>query len=90
MQNIDIVQILKNIKRNRWKQFKKEIMEAICGVIIYHTWRARNWRRFRDICVHAEDAVTQIKKKISERLHLLSGSKKASKCRHFIHHLLCN
>ena len=87
MQNIDIVQILKNIKRNRWKQFKKEIMEAICGVIIYHTWRARNWRRFRDICVHAEDAVTQIKKKISERLHLLSSSKKVSKCRQFIQHL---
>ncbi|KAG5612967.1 hypothetical protein H5410_024248 [Solanum commersonii] len=47
-------------------QFKKEIMAAICGAIIYHTWRARNWRRFRDICVHMEEAVTQIKKEISE------------------------
>ncbi|XP_049406353.1 uncharacterized protein LOC125870027 [Solanum stenotomum] len=49
--NIGIVQVLKNIKGNRLKQFKKEIMAAICGTIIYHTWRARNWRRFRDIYV---------------------------------------
>ncbi|WMV26467.1 hypothetical protein MTR67_019852 [Solanum verrucosum] len=88
--NIGIVQVLENIKGNRWKQFKKEIMAAICGAIIYHTWRARNWRRFRDIRVHTEEAVTQIKKEISERLHLLSSSKRANKCRHFIQHLLCN
>ncbi|KAH0689774.1 hypothetical protein KY289_017132 [Solanum tuberosum] len=88
--NIGIVQVLKNIKGNRWKQFKKEIMATICGAIIYHTWRARNWRRFRDICVHTKEAVTQIKKEISERLHLLGSSKRANKCRHFIQHLLCN
>jgi len=27
--NIGIVQVLENIKGNRWKQFKKEIMTAI-------------------------------------------------------------
>uniref|UniRef100_M1BMY4 Uncharacterized protein n=1 Tax=Solanum tuberosum TaxID=4113 RepID=M1BMY4_SOLTU len=63
-------------------------MAAICGDIIYHTWRARKWRRFKDKRVHTEEAVTQINKEIIERLHLVV--QRAKKCRHFIQHLLCN
>lgn len=33
-------------KMKHWKQFK-EIMAAICGAILYHTWRARNWKKFK-------------------------------------------
>jgi len=73
-----------------WVQFKKEIMAVICGAVLYHTWRARNWKKFKGRNVHTEEVVLQIKKEVIGRLSLLNKSKKAHKCRDFIQHLLCN
>ncbi|KAG5594742.1 hypothetical protein H5410_035974 [Solanum commersonii] len=42
MTNNGIKQVLEKAKRKHWKQFQKETFAAICGAILYHTWRARN------------------------------------------------
>ncbi|XP_047267987.1 formate dehydrogenase isoform X3 [Capsicum annuum] len=34
-----------------WRQLKEEIVAALCGVLIYYTWQARNWKLFRHINV---------------------------------------
>ncbi|XP_070049913.1 uncharacterized protein [Nicotiana tomentosiformis] len=38
----DVAMVLRSIKKEKWKQFKKEIVAAILEAIIYHTWKARN------------------------------------------------
>ncbi|WMV56909.1 hypothetical protein MTR67_050294 [Solanum verrucosum] len=85
-----ITRMLDKIKVKHWVQFKKEIMAAICGAALYHTWRARNWKKFKGRNVHTEEVVLQIKKEVIGRLSLLNKSKQAHKCRDFIQHLLCN
>jgi len=90
MQINGITRMLDKIKVKHWVQFKKEIMAAICGAVLYHTWRARNWKKFKGRNVHTEEVVLQIKKEVIGRLSLLNKSKKAHKCRDFIQHLLCN
>lgn len=71
-------------------QFKKEIMEAICGAILYHSWKARNWNKVKGKNVQIEEGVRQIKKEIIERIYLLNNSKKAHNCRDFIQNIICN
>ncbi|XP_049406369.1 uncharacterized protein LOC125870045 [Solanum stenotomum] len=81
---------LDGIKEKHWKQFKKETIATISGAVLYHTWRARNWKKYKGKNVNTKDAVIQIKKEITERIQFLSNSKKAQRCRGFIQHLLCN
>ncbi|WMV12323.1 hypothetical protein MTR67_005708, partial [Solanum verrucosum] len=85
--NNEIKQVLECIKVKHWKQFQKEVVAAISGAILYHTWRARNWKKFNRKSVHREEVVTQIKKELIERLYFLSKSKKARNCSFFIQHL---
>lgn len=73
LQNNGIKQTLKRIMLTHWKKFKKETIAATCGAILYHIWRARNWKKFKGKTVHTEEAATQIKKKIMEKLQLLSN-----------------
>ncbi|KAL3369675.1 hypothetical protein AABB24_010164, partial [Solanum stoloniferum] len=84
MTNNGIKQVLERTKRKHWKQFQKETFAAICGAILYHTWRARNWKKFKGKHVHTEEAVAQIKKEIIERVQFFSSSRKAQKCKRFI------
>ncbi|XP_049368638.1 uncharacterized protein LOC125833517 [Solanum verrucosum] len=88
--NNGIKQFLDGIKEKHWKQFKKETIAAISGAVLYHTWRARNWKKYKGKNVNTKDAVIQIKTEITERIQFLSNSKKAQRCRGFIQHLLCN
>ncbi|KAJ8535652.1 hypothetical protein K7X08_023372 [Anisodus acutangulus] len=44
--------VLGRTKGKHWPQFKKEVLAAIWSAMIYHTWRARNWRLFRGIIAH--------------------------------------
>ncbi|KAK4733827.1 hypothetical protein R3W88_008088 [Solanum pinnatisectum] len=62
--NNGIKQVLERIKRKHWKQFQKETIAALCGAILYHTWRARNWKKFKGKHVHTEEVVSQIKKRL--------------------------
>ncbi|XP_070049962.1 uncharacterized protein [Nicotiana tomentosiformis] len=66
VQEGDFKPILKRIKRKHWKQFKKEVIAAINGAVIYHTWRAQNFKKFQGKNVHRIEIVTQIKKEITE------------------------
>ncbi|XP_070026076.1 serine/threonine-protein phosphatase 7 long form homolog [Nicotiana sylvestris] len=36
------------LKRRRCPHLKKEVIAAIWSVTLYHIWRARNWKSFRD------------------------------------------
>lgn len=74
MQRLGIIQSLVWLKRRHWSRLKKEIATAIWGAIIYHTWRSRNSKQFKDANVNRETIVTQIKQEIKERL----GQKKCS------------
>ncbi|KAG5601808.1 hypothetical protein H5410_033178 [Solanum commersonii] len=78
------LQVLERTKRKHWKQFQKETFAAICRAILYHTRRARNWKKFKGKHVHTEEAVAQIKKEIIERVQFFSSSRKAQKCKQFI------
>ncbi|KAH0688896.1 hypothetical protein KY289_016254 [Solanum tuberosum] len=60
-----ITRMLEKIKVKHWVQFKKEIMAAICGAVLYHTWRARNWKKFKGRNVHTEELLPK-KKYVAE------------------------
>lgn len=60
------------------------------GAILYHTWRARKWKKFNRKSVHRKEVVTQIKKDLIERLYFLSKSKKPRNYSFFIQHLKYN
>lgn len=30
-----------------WRQLKKELVAAMYGAAIYHTWEARNWNHYK-------------------------------------------
>lgn len=64
-------------------------MAAICGAILYHTWRARNWKIFQRRTVQSTDIVTQIKEETVHRIEMLNSSKRAYRSRGFIHRILC-
>ncbi|WMV36290.1 hypothetical protein MTR67_029675 [Solanum verrucosum] len=51
--------VLERIKQKNRKQFKKEIVAAIWGTSIYHTWRVRNWVLFRRVHVHTDIVIAQ-------------------------------
>lgn len=76
-----------NLKNKQGKQFKKEILAAVWGVVIYHTWRATNWKMFQRKHVQPDEVIAHIKRDIIYRIDLLSGPKKAIRCRGFNHRL---
>ncbi|WMV23227.1 hypothetical protein MTR67_016612 [Solanum verrucosum] len=82
-----IRQVLENIKKKHWRKFQKEVIAACYGAVLYHTWHARNWKKFRNKYVHIIETVAQIKKEIGERIRLLSKTKRAQNCRSFIREL---
>lgn len=84
MQKKGINQSLVCFKRRHWSQIKKEIATAIWGVIINHTWRARNLKQFKDENVHRETVVTEIKQEIKERIDHIKCSKRAQRSSFFI------
>lgn len=48
--------------------------------MINHTWRARNWKIFRNIHVNTSFAIAQIQREIKERIYILRRSKRAHRC----------
>ena len=63
--------ILNRLRRKNWKQFHKELIAALCGAMIYHVWRARNWKLFKGITINTDMSVTQIKKEFVDRLEVV-------------------
>ncbi|KAH0769592.1 hypothetical protein KY290_013573 [Solanum tuberosum] len=57
-------QVLLEIRRKHWKAIQKEIIAAVWGAMIYHTWRARNWKLFKGRTVHTNSVIKQIKEEI--------------------------
>lgn len=70
-----------------WRQLKEEIVAALCGVLIYYTWQARNWKLFRHINVNSEFVVTQIQRELKERLTMVPNCRKVRRCQSLIHRL---
>ncbi|KAM3219263.1 hypothetical protein P3L10_023794 [Capsicum annuum] len=88
VQHKDVQQVLINIQRKHWKKFMKEAVATLHGAIIYHTWRARNWKRYKGKAVNIDEVITMIKKELLERINLHRNSKKAQRCRNWIQHLV--
>lgn len=82
-------QSLQWIKSRNWRQFKKEVVAAICGALVYYTWQARNWKIFRQTTVNNGGIVTQIQRELRERVSMISSARKVSKCPCLIHRI-CN
>ncbi|KAK4730417.1 hypothetical protein R3W88_023405 [Solanum pinnatisectum] len=73
----EVRQVLTRIKRKHWRQFYKEVVAAVWSAIVYHTWRARNWKLYRGTIVNSEIVVAQIKIEFTKGMTLFKGSKKA-------------
>lgn len=58
------------IQNRHRRQFKKEVATTVLGVMIYHTWRARNWKQFQAVTVDKELVITQIQKDKENQLVL--------------------
>lgn len=56
-------------------------MVVICGAVIYYTWSAQNWRKYKEKHVNTDEVVTHIRKQLIERLSMYSKSNKAQNCR---------
>ncbi|WMV08827.1 hypothetical protein MTR67_002212 [Solanum verrucosum] len=63
-----VKQTLQWLKRRNWKKFHKEVETAIFGALIYHTWKARNWKILRNLIIQAEEVGNQIQKEVKERI----------------------
>ncbi|KAH0649553.1 hypothetical protein KY285_034801 [Solanum tuberosum] len=50
----EVRQVLERIERKHWRQFYKEVVAAVWSAIVYHTWRARNWKLYRGTIVKSE------------------------------------
>lgn len=46
------------------------------GAMVYHTWRAKNWKIYRAVNVQKEQVITQIKKEFIDRIGRFRESKK--------------
>lgn len=80
-------QVLLEIRRKHWKAIQKEIIAAVWGAMIYHTWRARNWKLFKGRTVHTNSVIKQIKKEMLQRLTIPYLYKKLQRCRDLMHTL---
>nr|XP_016463101.1 PREDICTED: uncharacterized protein LOC107786164 [Nicotiana tabacum] len=86
----DFKQVLESFKRKQWPRLKKELMTAIWGALLHHTWKARNWKLFKGINVHRSEIVSQIKKDVVVRLESYRTSRRARRCRGLVYKLLRN
>lgn len=50
----EVQRTLERIKRQQWTSLKKEVVVAIRGAVVYHTWKARNWKMFMGVNVHED------------------------------------
>lgn len=75
--------------QRKWRKMKKEIMVAVWGAMIYHTWKARNWRIFRQIHVNTQFTITQIQEEVRDRLGVLQANKKVENVKDVLLKLGC-
>lgn len=78
--DLSVQQMLIWVKRRRWSQFqfKKALVTAIWGAMIYHTWKARNWKHFKETSMPPELVVAQVQKEVRERIDQVRNTKRAS------------
>ncbi|XP_009778125.1 uncharacterized protein [Nicotiana sylvestris] len=79
--------VLQCIKKKKWKKFQRELVAATWGAMVYHTWKARNWKLFKGIHAQAAGIVIQIKREILARVDTISSPQKAHRCMNFIEKL---
>ncbi|XP_019263377.1 PREDICTED: uncharacterized protein LOC109241112 [Nicotiana attenuata] len=70
------------IQRRNWKQVQKEMVAAVWGAMIYHTWQARNWRIFRNITINREFTIAKIQQEVKIRLDSMRNTCRARKCQY--------
>ncbi|KAH0752237.1 hypothetical protein KY285_005385 [Solanum tuberosum] len=74
---------LEMIKLKHWKKFKKEVVTAIWGAIVYHIWKARNWKHFKGVQIQYTDIVEGIIRELIARIDMHKNTKRAHRCRSF-------
>ncbi|XP_060195301.1 uncharacterized protein LOC132624556 [Lycium barbarum] len=84
-----VQQTLQQIKQKRWSKFKREIVAAGYGAVIYHIWRLRNGKIFKGQIVHRDFVMQQIKMIVRERISMFRDYKTARKCAWFLARI-CN
>ncbi|WMV22135.1 hypothetical protein MTR67_015520 [Solanum verrucosum] len=75
--------ILELIKKKHWKKFKKEVVAALWGAMVYHIWKARNWKQFKGVSLQYSDMVKEITREIVGRIEMYKDSKRAIRSRSF-------
>ncbi|KAH0640651.1 hypothetical protein KY285_037237 [Solanum tuberosum] len=64
MTTIDLSPTLEMIRKKHWKKFKKEVIAALWGAMVYHVWKARNWKHFKGTSIQHADIVGNITREI--------------------------
>ncbi|PHT30373.1 hypothetical protein CQW23_30037 [Capsicum baccatum] len=54
LQRGNVNQVLARIRGERWASIQKEVVAAIWSALVYHTWRARNWKIVRRQIIRGE------------------------------------
>ncbi|XP_015161941.1 uncharacterized protein [Solanum tuberosum] len=85
----DLKITLELIKLKHWRRFKKQVIAAVLGAMVYHIWKARNWKQFKKVQIQHTEIVSTIIREIVERIEMYKYTKKANRCRNFWQKL-CN
>lgn len=72
------------LRRRQWRQGKKDVVAAVWGATIYHTWKVRNWKIFRNTEVNTRYVAAQIKKEIKIRLEGIETTRKARRSKNWL------
>ncbi|KAM3376161.1 hypothetical protein P3S68_014875 [Capsicum galapagoense] len=80
----DVPNTIKSIQQRHWKWFKKDVVAASYGAMVYNIWHARNVKMFRRQVVSVSHILQQIQITVRERIDMFSASKRARKCAGFL------
>lgn len=58
LQKEGINQVLGNIKKKHWKQFKEEVIAAICGAVLHHLANKKLEKVQREACTYERGSNT--------------------------------
>lgn len=57
--------------RKNWKKFKKQVIAALWGAMVYYIWKARNRKQFRCVQIQTIDILGKITSEIVDRIEFL-------------------
>jgi len=57
-------------KKEALEEVQKEVIAALWGAMVYHIWKARNWKQFKGTNIQHADIVRDITREIVARIEM--------------------